>query len=168
MCARFRFRNMNLSLVGHTWSPILSLLTKLRCACQLPLWSPQFGKGLMHLDAVFTHFSICEEGLSDALMIPSLFVGVFLSALAQFRVTLHSLNSDNPSDGNRQRHCECVPHSRRKLANHRQLHRLVSCRHARQGEDVSWNYSFSCVILSLKLVLCCNPRRFTGALVEQQ
>ena len=39
---------LKLSLGGHTWSTILSL-TKLRCACQLPLWSPQFGKGLMHL-----------------------------------------------------------------------------------------------------------------------
>ena len=35
---------LKLSLVGHTWSSILSLLSKLRCACQLPLWSPQFGR----------------------------------------------------------------------------------------------------------------------------
>ena len=43
---------LKLSLVGHTWSPILSLLTILRCACQLPLWSPQFGMGLIVLRLV--------------------------------------------------------------------------------------------------------------------
>ena len=35
---------LKVSLVGHTWSSILSLLSKLRCACQLPLWCPQFGR----------------------------------------------------------------------------------------------------------------------------
>ena len=35
--------------MGHTWSPEFVILAKLRCACLLPLWSPQFGMGLVHL-----------------------------------------------------------------------------------------------------------------------
>ena len=51
----------------------------------------------------------------------------------------------------------------------RQLRRLVRCRHACQGDGREFEItSLSCVILSLKLVLCCCPRGLVGSLVEQQ
>ena len=56
---------MKLSLVGHTWNPDFIVFANLRCACQLLLWSAQFGKGLMHLDAVVTQFSICGTSITS-------------------------------------------------------------------------------------------------------
>ena len=118
-------------------------------------------------------------------MIPCSLFGVFLvrtgtvsrdASLLEFRINCarseFCAGSDNPYDGNRKRHCECVPQSRRKVASfccRRQLRRLVRCRHAGQGDGREFEItSLSCVILSLKLVLCCSPRRLVGDLVERQ
>ena len=47
--------------------------------------------------------------------------------------------------------------------------RLVRCRHAGQGDGREFEItSSSCVILFLKLVLCCSPRRLVCDLVERR
>ena len=47
--------------------------------------------------------------------------------------------------------------------------RLLRCRHAGQGDGRKFEItSSSCVILSLKLVLCWSPRRLVGDLVERR
>ena len=51
-----KFHDVKLSLVGHTWSPLLLLLTKLDVHVNCLLMSCSF-KGFLHLYAMFTQFS---------------------------------------------------------------------------------------------------------------
>ena len=79
--------------------------------------------------------------------------------------------SGNPYDGNWRRHCGC-PSVLTEMAGfccQRQPRRLVRCRHAGQGDGREFEInSSSCVILFLKLVLCCSPRRLVCDLVERR
>ena len=82
-------------------------------------------------------------------------------------MTLHSLNSGDSSDRNRKR-LASVSLSPDEKAGSETAASSVRCRHASQGDGRELQLPASAVVLSPKLVLCCNPQRFVGSLVEQQ